>query len=150
MKRDKGYDIRFNNAMTRFKFISTGPKGTIEKVIEFRLFQENRWNLAFGDVKDNDWEDNIISDNNDMRIVLQTVANTVHLFFEKHPDQEVYIEPLGDQRKILYNRIFQQKWRDIEPLFVVKGKIDKGDFEHYTPHKLFNCFLIAQKNIIFE
>ena len=90
MKKDKGYDIRFNRSMTRFKFISEGPKGAIEKVIEFRLFQRNRWNLAFGDAQGKDWEDNIISDNDDMRIVLQTVANTVHLFFEKYPDQEIY------------------------------------------------------------
>jgi hypothetical protein len=146
MKKHKGYDIRFNVDLTRFRFTSIGPKGKIEKIIEFRLFQKNRWNLAFGDIKDNDWEDNIISDNNDMRIVLQTVVNTVHLFFEKHSDQEVYIEPLDNQRKILYNRIFQQKWAEIEPLFSVKGMVDEDVFENYNPKKLFNGFLIALKN----
>ena len=54
------------------------------------------------------------------------------------------------QRKILYNRIFQQKWAEIEALFTVKGKIGKADFEDYYPQKLFDYFLITQKNNIFE
>jgi hypothetical protein len=150
MKKDKGYDMRHNVGMTRFRFTSTGAKGDIEKIVEYTMMQKNRWNLAFGDVTDKDWTDNIISDNNDMRIVLQTVANTVHLFFEQYPDNEVYIEPLGDQRKLLYNRIFQQKWAEIEPLFSVKGMIDDADFEDYNPQKIFDCFLITQKKVIFD
>jgi hypothetical protein len=150
MKKDMGYAIRFNVHMTRFRFTSTGPKGDIEKIIEYRKFQKKRWNLAFGDVQENDWTDNIISDNDDMRIILQTVANTVHLFIETHPDQEVFIEPLDRQRKILYNRIFQQKWVEIDALFSVKGKIGVNDFEDYTPQKVFDFFVITQKENIFQ
>ena len=150
MKKDKGYYLRYNIEMSRFRFTSTGPKGNIEKVVEYTRFQKNRWNLAFGDVKDNDWIDNIVSDNNDMRIVLQTVVNTIHLFFEKHPDQQVYIEPLDEKRKILYNRIFRQKWIEINALFSVKGIINNADFEDYNPQKVFDCFLIMQKNNIIE
>jgi hypothetical protein len=150
MKKDEGYDMRHNVGMTRFKFTSTGDKGDIQKIVEYTIVQKNRWNLAFGDVEDKDWTDNIISDNNDMRIVLQTVANTVHLFFEKYPDQEVYIEPLGNQRKLLYNRIFQQKWEEINPLFTVRGMIDESDFEDYNPQKMFDYFLITQKKVIFD
>jgi hypothetical protein len=145
MKTDKGYDMKYNVGMTRFRFTSTGTKGNIEKIVEYTLVQKNRWNLAFGDVAEKDWTDNIISDNDDMRIVLQTVANTVHLFFEKYPDQEVFIEPLGEQRKLLYNRIFQQKWVEISTLFSVKGMIEDADFEDYTPRKLFGYFLITPK-----
>jgi hypothetical protein len=145
MKKDKGYDMRHNMSMTQFRFTSTGAKGDIEKIVEYTIVQKNRWNLAFGGINDKDWTDNIISDNNDMRIVLQTVANTVHLFFEKYPDQEVFNEPLGEQRKLLYNRIFQQKWAEISPLFFVKGMIEDDDFEDYNPQKLFDFFLITLK-----
>lgn len=150
MKKEKGYDMRHNLGMTRFRFTSSGAKGDIEKIVEYTLVQKNRWNLAFGDVAGKDWTDNIISDNNDMRIVLQTVANTVHLFLEKYPDQEVFIEPLGEQRKLLYNRIFQQKWAEINPLFSVKGIIGDDDFEDYTPQKRFDYFLITPKNDFFD
>lgn len=146
MQKGKGYDIKLNGELTQFRFTSTGPKGTIKKIIEFQPIEENQWNLAFGDVKDNDWEDNVISDNDDMRLVLQTVANTVHVFLEKYPGREVYIEPLDRQRKILYNRIFQQKWVEIEPIFYVKGEVSSGFFEDYSPQKLYNGFLITQKN----
>ena len=150
MKKDKGYDMRHNVGMTQFRFTSRGTKGDIEKIVEYTRAQKNRWNLAFGDVEGKDWTDNIISDNNDMRIVLQTVANTVHLFFEKHPDQKVFIEPLGEQRKLLYNRIFQQKWKEINLLFSVKGMMEDTDFEDYNPQKIFDCFLITPKSDFFD
>jgi hypothetical protein len=150
MKKDKGYDMQPNASMTRFLFTSTGAKGNIEKVVEFTFLQKKRWNLAFGDVEDKDWTDNVISDNNDMRVVLQTVANTVHLFFEKYPDREVYIEPLGEQRKLLYNRIFQQKWAEISPFFSVKGTVGDADFEDYNPQKRFDYFLIELKSDFFK
>ncbi len=146
MKKEEGYDIKSNVESTKFRFTSIGPKGAIRKIIEFQPYKRNRWNLAFGDMQTNDWEDNVISDNDDMRLVLQTVANSVHAFLEKYPEREVYIEPLDRQRKILYNRIFQQKWTEIEPLFSVKGMIEHDIFEDYSPQKLYNGFVIAQKN----
>lgn len=150
MKKDKGYDIRSNIDMTLFRFTSIGAKGDIKKVVEFTFMQKNRWNLAFGDVENKDWTDNVISDNNDMRIVLQTVANTVHSFFEKYPDREVYIEPLDEKRKLLYNRIFQQKWAEINSLFLVKGMVEDADFQDYDPQKRFDYFLIKPKNDFLE
>jgi hypothetical protein len=146
MKREEGYDIQFGIEATQFSFTSIGPKGAIEKIIQFQFVEENRWNLAFGDMQADDWTDNIISDNDDMRLVLQTVANTIYVFLEKYPYREVYIEPLDRQRKILYNRIFQQKWTEIEPIFFVKGMIEDELFEDYSPHKLYNGFLVIQKN----
>ena len=61
-------------------------------------------------MKGDDWADNVVSDNNDLRKVLQTIANAVHLFFDHYPEDEIFIAPLDKQRKLLYNRIFQQKW----------------------------------------
>ena len=143
IKRD-GYDINgdFNDQKVQFKFTSTG-KVTIEKMVEFKRIGINRWNLGFGDVKGDDWTDDVISNNNDWRKVLQTVANVVHHFFDRFPEDEVLILPLDHQRKLLYNRIFQQKWHEIDPLFIVKAvplSEIRPKFEDYTPLKLFNYF----------
>ena len=106
------------------------------------------WNLGFGDMKGDDWEDNVISNNNDFRIVLQTVANAVHQFCDINPHQKILIRPLDYQRKLLYNRIFQQRWHEIDPIFIVKV-IDMSDpspvFENYNPRKRFDYFVIQRK-----
>ena len=153
MKKRKGYDLSGNDEKTQFKFLSIGKKRTIEKVIEFSCYQENIWNLGFGDINGEDWDDNVISNNNDMRKILQTVANAIHAFLEHYPERQVFIAPLDKQRKILYNRIFQQKWIDIEPIFSVKAIrfIDgKQVFEDYQPTTLFDYFIISLKHIRHE
>lgn len=155
MKKQDGYELTLSldSQKVQFEFTSIGSKGRIEKVIEFNRLDINRWNLGFGDVKDNDWTDNVVSNNDDWRLVLQTVANAIHLFFDNFPDDEILIVPLDHQRKLLYNRIFQQKWHEIDSIFRVKAvaateTIPK--FENYTPSKLFNYFVISRKNSIFE
>lgn len=151
MKRREGYELNanYNPKKVVFTFTSVGDKGSIEKIIEFYCFDNNLWNLGFGDVKGDDWEDNVISDNNDFRKVLQTVANSIHQFCDMYPYQDIQIVPLDYQRKLLYNRIFQQKWREIEPAFIVKGRLlsEKNPiFKDYEPSELVDEFLISRKN----
>lgn len=126
----------------------SGKKGAIEKIIEFHPIRNKRWNLGFGDVIGNDWTDEVISDNDDLRKIVQPVANAVYSFFESYPNQEVYIEPSDYQRKLLYNRTFQQKWHEIEPIFIVKGLIldnQNPQIENYNPKKMFDYFLLKLK-----
>ncbi len=102
MKREDGYalDPNYKSDVVTFKFTSIGDKREIEKIIEFSKIPNslNRWNLGFGDVKGDDWEDDVISDNNDLRKVLQTVANGVYEFLETYPDAQLLIVPLDKQR----------------------------------------------------
>lgn len=155
MKKQDGYELMVNldSEIIRFKFSSTGSKGTIEKVIEFTYLQDNYWNLGFGDVNGNDWDDNVISDNNDLRKVLQTIANAVHSFFDYYPNHGLLILPLDNQRKLLYNRVFQQKWEEIDLVFTVKaGTISSTppNLEDYSSLKMFDDFVICRKNSIFD
>ena len=79
MKKGEGYDLETTQSLeaVQFKFTSVGSKGTIDKIIEFSYLGQNSWNLGFGDIKGDDWEDNIISNNNDFRKVLQTTCRTI-------------------------------------------------------------------------
>lgn len=98
MKRREGYELNIENKKStvefRFTSVGTGTKGTIEKIIEFTYLGNNSWNLGFGDIKGDTWEDNVISNNNDFRKVLQTVANAVHLFSDMYPNHKIEIIPL--------------------------------------------------------
>lgn len=155
MKKGEGYDLNFEQTHEKieFRFTSVGSKGSIVKVIEFQQTPLKFWNLGFGDATEGDWKDDVITDNGDLRKVLQTVTNTVHLFFNLYPNQEIVIIPLDHQRKLLYNRVIQQRWHEIEPFFIVKAihlDTDNPKFENYTPKKIYDYFRITQKMPIFD
>ena len=63
MKKGEGYDLETTQTfeVVQFKFTSVGSKGYINKIIEFSYIGQNSWNLGFGDIKGDDWEDNVIS-----------------------------------------------------------------------------------------
>ena len=150
MKKDEGYELNaeIKPEVVQFRFTSVSEERSIEKIIEFSYIPNRPWNLGFGDVKGKDWEDNIVSNNNDYRKVLQTVANAVHQFCDLYPNSEIAIIPLDYKRKLLYNRVFQQKWHEIDPLFSVKVADMKGEkpqFEPYNPKKIFDVFVIVRK-----
>jgi hypothetical protein len=153
MRRKTGYELKENRKKYQFRFTSVGTKGSIEKIIEFSKIQKNLWNLAFGDIIDDNFDDSIISDNDDLRKVIQTVVNAVHIFIDNHSDIDILIAPSDYQRKLLYNRIFQQKWTEIDSIFITKGVII-NDFEtiteNYNPKEMYDYFVIRRKNNIFE
>ncbi len=150
MKKGEGYDLERNSHIdkVRFTFKSISEHQTIDKIVEFKKMSSILWNLGFGDISGDDWEDNIISNNNDLRKVLQTVVNAVYDFIDIYPHVHLLIYPLDYQRKLLYNRIFRLRWHEIEPLFSVKGfTIEENEVieEDYTPKNLFDYFVIKPK-----
>jgi hypothetical protein len=108
MKKRDGYELTFNSnpKVVQFKFTSVSEKKSIDKIVEFDYMDDNIWNLGFGDLKGDDWQDDVISNNDDIAKVLQTVANTIHIFFEEYPNDRIYISPLDKKRKILYISYF--------------------------------------------
>lgn len=67
MKLDR-YELKSDDPLTTFEFLSEGPKGKIEKIIQFSLIYEtNLYNLAFGDKNPLTGEiyDKIVTDNGD-------------------------------------------------------------------------------------
>ena len=64
-----------------------GPRGTIKKVVRFSQISANAFNLAFGDLdeKTGDISDTVVTNNDDSRKVLATVAATVYDFSLQYP-----------------------------------------------------------------
>jgi hypothetical protein len=153
MRRKTGYELKENKESTQFRFMSVSNEKSIEKIVDFKPLTANLWNLAFGDKKENDWEDNTISNNDDMRKVLQTIVNAIHLFLDFYPESDILIRPLDYQRKLLYNRTFQQKWSEIDKLFFVSAFVI-NDLHHivedYNPTKIYDYFVISRKNDNFD
>ncbi len=106
MKKREGYEFTFNEDKIEFQFVSVGPKGTIIKVVRFGKVRDKLYNLAFGDLVSDDFDDEIISDNGDMRKIISTLVNIVHSFAQSNPTTRIAIVPVDNKRRLLYNRIF--------------------------------------------
>ena len=76
------YQYKTNNSFLDYEFISEGPNGRIKKIIRFTQISTTVFNIGFGDLDEETGEisDVAITNNNDSRKVLATVAATIHDF----------------------------------------------------------------------
>lgn len=99
------YQLKAEEELTRFEFISEGPKGAIRKLIEFqRTTEPDVYNLAFGDkhVVTGSIDDLAVSDNGDTEKVLATVVAAVYAFLDSRPTAYVYAQGSTKARTRLY------------------------------------------------
>ena len=129
-----------------FIFRSEGTKGAISKIIFFtRLEKKNEWNLAFGDLKDGDMDDSVISNNQDALKIMRTVAKATVEFFNTYPESILHIKPVDEKRRKLYNYLFQKNFEEIDSLFNIRGVIGKRS-SSYVPIKFYDSFKITLKS----
>lgn len=120
-------------------------RGRIVKVVVFELNKTGKWNLGFGDFTDDfNIDDKIISNNQDVFKVISTVAKIAYQFLESYPDSIISIVPVDGKRKMLYNRVFQRHFEEIEQQFEVTGTINEHD-EPYLTTKLYDAFSLKFK-----
>ncbi len=143
--KGEGYTINPSLDLTTYYFKSIGIKGEITKVIAFQPIGESVWNLSFGDGDSEDFDDEVISNNHDVRSVMQTIANAVHTFSEAFPDRKIAIRPVDEKRKRLYNGIIRRKEVEIISNFSIYGLIQRR-FEPYDSQKDYDGFLIIRNN----
>ncbi len=129
---------------TMYYFESEGKLGTIPKAIIFTLSENNLWNLAFGDWHEGDIDDVIISNNYDIVKIIGTIAKVVYDFSAKYPTRHIYIQPVDEKRKKLYNHVFRRNYEDINTIFQIIGVVDGID-ENYLPKKSYNKFKLIRK-----
>ncbi len=130
---------------TVFFFESIGAKGKIIKAVIFQLNKVGKWNLGFGDMT-NDYkvDGKVISNNQDVFKVISTVAKIAYTFIDIYPDRTLSIVPVDGKRKMLYNRVFQRHFEEINKQFDVIGTIKEYD-EPYSPNKIYDEFTLKFK-----
>ena len=89
MKYELYGDIEITDDFNVFDFISNGKKGAIPKRVAFTKTEWNQvYNLAFGDIDDNnEIDDHSVSDNGDRNKILATIAYIVDVYTKRYPDQ---------------------------------------------------------------
>lgn len=130
---------------THYYFESIGEKGKIVKIVVFTRNLDNVWNLGFGDLgNDGLIDDLVVTNNQDARKVLQTVAKIAIDFLAQNPTEVLQIEPIDNKRKQLYNNIFQRYFQDINTLFNIWGVLNDTE-EVYIPFKSYSIFKVSLK-----
>lgn len=140
------YTYKTTTAFLDYEFISEGPKGSIKKIIRFTQIGNVVFNLGFGDLDEETGEisDTIVTNNNDSRIVLVTVAATVHDFTVNYPNALVIAKGSTHSRTRLYRMGITNYWEEISIDFEVYGLKD-GDWELFAERRDYEAFLIHRK-----
>jgi hypothetical protein len=142
--KGEGYSTYSSEDLTTYYFKSIGIKGEIAKVVAFQPIGNSVWNLSFGDGGTEDFDDEIVSNNNDVRSVLQTIANVVHSFSKEYPDRKIFIKPVDGKRNRLYNGVIRRKASEIAAIFLIFG-LNQQLFEPYDYRKNYDGFLLVRK-----
>ncbi len=121
MKLDR-YEFKSGDQFLIYEFLSEGPKGKIQKLIQFSLVNQDTlfFNLAFGDKNPvtGEIDDMVITDNGDSEKVLATVVAAIFAFCDKFPQAWIYATGSTEARTRLYkmgiNKYFDIVQEDFE------------------------------------
>ena len=141
------YQLKAENSLMIFEFISEGPKGKITKIVQYSETNlKGFYNLGFGD-KDHlsgDINDSVITNNEDSQKVLATVASTVYAFTDKYPDSWIYATGLTKARTRLYRMGITNNLIDIKKDFHIFG-LSSEKWEKFKKDKEYDAFLVKRK-----
>ena len=140
------YLYRTNNNFLDYEFNSIGPKGSIKKVVRFTQIGVNIYNLGFGDLEEQTGEisDISVTNNNDSRKVLATVASTVHDFTLEYPETWVVAKGSTVSRTRLYRMGITNHWEEIKKDFKVFGLKDAA-WQPFELRRDYEAFLIRRR-----
>lgn len=146
--KEESYSFTKGTEVYYYEFFSDGPNGKIKKVIQYHELSTNKgvYNLGFGDmdISNSELDDLAISNNQDTKKILSTVAKTVVEFLTEHPTAIIMAQGSTPSRTRLYQMGISQFWGEIKEHFEVKGYIN-NDWYSFEKGKNFEAFFIFKK-----
>ena len=145
------YPLTPSPRQAAYRFVSHGPRGAIEKLIQFNLIGQSGplplYNLAFGDVGINsdELDDLAVSANGDAEQVLATVVAAVQLFLVNHPEALIYAEGSTPTRTRLYRMGLTHFWADIQTEVRLFGLLG-DELEPFEPGRPYRAFIAQRIN----
>ncbi len=141
------YELKAEQSLMVFEFVSEGPKGQISKLVKFSgTALKGFYNLAFGDknLETGEINDTVISNNGDSEQVLATVISAVYSFTDRERDAWVYATGSTKSRTRLY-RIGITKYLDeVRQDFLLYGLIN-GEWELFEKEIDYTAFVVKRK-----
>ncbi len=151
MKLDH-YEIRAGSQSLSFEFISEGPKGQIQKLVQFTLIDlRGYYNLAFGDkdLMTGEIDDTIVTDNGDTDKVLATVVAAVYSFCTLQPMAWIYATGSTPARTRLYRIGINKYFEAAMEHFDVFGETEEK-WKRFIKNEKYKAFLVRLKNDKFD
>src|SRR5438034_4229231 len=137
------YQLKSEDSLMIFEFISEGPRGKILKLIKFSETNlKDLFNLGFGDKDTNTSEINdlAISNNGDSEKILATVVSAVYAFTDKYPNSQIYATGSTRARTRLYRMGISKYLVEIRRDFDVYGLLN-GEWEIFQREADYDAFL---------
>ena len=146
MKLDR-YELKADDQLTTFDFLSEGPKGKIEKIVQFSLVnQNNLYNLAFGDRNylTGEIDDKVVTDNGDSEKILATVVAAIYAFCDKVPEAWIYATGSTAARTRLYRMGINKYYDIVKSDFEIFGQT-QSEWERFEKGKDYQAFVVQRK-----
>lgn len=149
MKYDAYGEFTITRDFRTFEFVSEGKYGFIRKQIAFIPTEIPQvYNLAFGDVQENDEvDDNSISDNGDRDKILATLVRVIERYTERYPERWIYFRGNTKGRTRLYRMAVGLNLEELSKKFEIYAEInDTTEFRPFCKNMPISAFLIKRKN----
>ena len=143
------YELKAEDSLMVFEFVSNGPKGRIPKLIIFSETNlKHLYNLAFGDkaMGTGELNDLSISNNGDSEKVLATVVASVYAFTDYYPNSFVYATGSTKARTRLYRMGITKYLTDFTKDFHVYG-LRNNEWEFFEKEVEYDAFLAKRKTV---
>lgn len=147
MRYEKYTVIADEYSMT-FEFLSEGPRGLIRKRIQYQpTDRENVYNLAFGDVsaETDDFDDSVVSQNDDAEKVLATVASTIYVFTDRYPKAIIFAIGSTSTRTRLYRIGISKNLEEFRADFDIYGLTNDYFWVKYEKNESYIAFYVKKK-----
>jgi len=143
------YQFIGSKNLTVFEFISEGPKGKIQKIVQFSETNMNgAFNLAFGDknIETGELDDRAVSNNGDINKILATVVASVLVFTERNYDALIFAKGSTKARTRIYRMGISKYYDEISSQFELFGLLN-DEWEPFQKNKDYEGFLAKRKII---
>jgi hypothetical protein len=146
MKYEVYGNIEVTDDFDVFEFVSNGKRGTIKKRVAFtETEQSNIYNLAFGDVDDEDkMNDYSVSDNGDRNKVLATVVSIVEIYTKRYPNRWIIFKGSTVHRTRLYRMAVGLHLEELSLKFDIYAYVGEKPVS-FVKNLEINRFLIKRK-----
>lgn len=140
------YPVESSDDLLTHSFMSEGPRGIIMKRVELQKIGCHRYNLAFGDDRENHGlDDTIRSNNRDREKVLATVATIVDTFLQANPHARIDVGGSTAGRTRLYQMKIFQYLQKINVGYIINGSTG-GRWEPFEKERNYDAFFITTKS----
>lgn len=145
-KNGKQYIFKVSSTGKGYQFNSVGPKGTISKIVKFDELSPDFYITALGDQAsgDNEVDFEINSYNNNILIVLNTVAAIIEHFSLLHPEAVIHLTGSENKRTRIYQWRLKRYLQSSKLKFIFLGhKGELAPWEPFEESENYTAFLVV-------